>query len=77
MRPITTEEVYISDQFNVASLLTDLTGVEGARESVVILATILRDQEMLTQDAAKNLKEFREIMNTIIQGIANYILNFV
>ena len=77
MRPITTEEVYISDQFNVASLLTDLTGVEGARESVVILATILRDQEMFTQDAAKNLKEFREIMNTIIQGIANYILNFV
>lgn len=67
VRPITTEEAYLSDQFNVATLLTGLEEVEGAREKVVKLATIFKDQEMLTQDAAMSLKKFREAMNSIIQ----------
>lgn len=65
VRPVTTEEAYLSDQFNVSTLFTELADVEGAKDSVVTIATILRDQEMLTQDAAKSLKEFREVMSSI------------
>ncbi len=68
VRPVTTEEVYLSEQFDVATLLSGLAAVDSARESVKAIATILKDQQMLTQDAAKNLSKFREVMNTLMDS---------
>ncbi len=68
VRPVTTEESYLSDQFNVATLLSGLATVDGVRRSVVAIATVLRDQEIPTQDEAKELRDFKAAMTTLIDS---------
>ncbi len=68
VRPVTTEEGYLSDQFNVATLLSGLATVDGVRGTVVAIATVLRDQEIPTQDEAKELRDFKAAMTTLIDS---------
>ena len=68
VRPTPSEEVYLADLYDVTALLTDLTAVEGLRESVAAIAAILRDEKLSEsiQDQAGYLKALREAMTKLV-----------
>ena len=66
VRPTTSEEIYLADQYNLATLLTDLGAVEGLKESVAAVAAVLRGQKVSTKDQAGQLKAFKEAMTKLL-----------
>ena len=69
VRPAPSEEVYLADQYDLTSLLTDLAAVEGLKESVAAIAAVLGDQKLSTEDEASHLKALKENMTKLQEPV--------
>ena len=68
VRPAPSDEVYLSDSFDVAQLLVKLAALEivEANGKVVAIATALKDQDILSEDKGGYLKVWRETLAKLV-----------
>lgn len=72
VQPTPSDEVYLSDSFNVAQLFDKLVTLEEseAKEHVVAITTALKDQSIVSEDYGNHIKGLKESLAKVLNDVA-------